>query len=186
MGVTAPPRPRPSASSEPLGAPGGRRPPGRFTDELFRWVALASGLLVLVILALIVYSTADKAWPWFQAEGLGDLRGQLGAGERPVRRRGDDLRTFLVGVIALVISVPISVGIALFVTEVAPRRRCGCRSCSWSTCSPRSRRSCSACGCSPCSRRAPRRHLREHLVGDERHPGARRPVRRPGPTGLSS
>ena len=30
--------------------------------------------------------------------------------------------TFLVGVIALVISVPISVGIALFVTEIAPSR----------------------------------------------------------------
>ena len=30
--------------------------------------------------------------------------------------------TFLVGIIALVISVPVSIGIALFVTEIAPRR----------------------------------------------------------------
>ena len=30
--------------------------------------------------------------------------------------------TFLVGFIALVLSVPVSIGIALFVTEIAPRR----------------------------------------------------------------
>ena len=76
---------------------------------------------MLVILALILYSTADKAWPWFQAEGLGmfednwdPANGQFGAGAMIYG-------TFLVGLIALVISVPISVGIALFVTEVSPR-----------------------------------------------------------------
>ena len=93
MGVTAPPRPSDRRRRpEPLGAPGGQRPPGRFTDDLFRWVALASGLLVLVILALILYSTTDKAWPWFQSEGLGVFERQLGPGEGPVRCRGDDLR----------------------------------------------------------------------------------------------
>jgi phosphate transport system permease protein len=77
---------------------------------------------VLVILALIAYTTTKNAWPWFEAEGFGifadnwdPAKGQFGAGAMIYG-------TFLVGVIALLISVPISVGIALFVTEIAPRR----------------------------------------------------------------
>jgi phosphate transport system permease protein len=91
------------------------------TDHLFRWVALASGLLVLIILGLIAYSMTKEAWPWFRAEGINVLadnwdpaKGQFGAGAMIYG-------TFLVGLIALLIAVPISVGIALFVTEVAPR-----------------------------------------------------------------
>jgi len=83
---------------------------------------VAAGLLVLVILALIAYTTTKNAWPWFREEGFGifadnwdPAKGQYGAGAMIYG-------TFLVGVIALVISVPVSVGIALFVTEIAPRR----------------------------------------------------------------
>src|SRR5262245_55586261 len=121
MGVTAPPRPRPAPLPEPERATRSQRPPGRVTDQLFRWVALASGFLVLAILGLILYSTADHARPWFQSEGLGVLednwnpaKGQFGAGAMIYG-------TFIVGVISLVISVPVSIGIALFVIEVSPR-----------------------------------------------------------------
>src|SRR5262245_20847055 len=122
MGVTAPPRPRPAAAPEPEAPRRATRPPGRFTGSLFRWIALAAGLLVLVVLALILYSTVQKSWPWFREEGFGvfednwdPANGQFGAGAMIYG-------TFLIGVIALLISVPVSVGIALFVTEVAPRR----------------------------------------------------------------
>jgi phosphate transport system permease protein len=121
MAVSAPPRPTsPPASRGGLGA--GDRPPGVVTDRLFKYLALASGLLVLVILALIIYSTLDHAWPWFEKEGLGvfadnwdPAHGDFGAGAMIYG-------TFLVGLIALLISVPVSVSIALFVTEVAPQR----------------------------------------------------------------
>ena len=119
MAVSAPPRPSPSARTPGLN--GADRPPGVVTDRLFRWVALASGLLVLVILALIIYSTLDHASAWFEKEGFGifadnwdPAHGNFGAGAMIYG-------TFLVGAIALLISVPVSVGIALFVTEVAPR-----------------------------------------------------------------
>jgi phosphate transport system permease protein len=121
MAVTAPPRPGPPPPAPPVGLSGGERPPGRIADRLFRWLALASGLLVLVILALIIYSTLDHSWPWFKREGFGifadnwdPAHGQFGAGAMIYG-------TFLVGVIALLLSVPVSVGIALFVNEVAPR-----------------------------------------------------------------
>jgi len=77
---------------------------------------------VLVILVLIAYTTTKNAWPWFKAEGFGifddnwdPAKGQFGAGAMIYG-------TFLVGILALVISVPVSVGIALFVNEIAPRR----------------------------------------------------------------
>ena len=150
MAVSAPPRPDPPSPAPSEGLSRGGRPPGRVTDHLFRWLALAAGLLVLVILALIVYSTLDNAWPWFQKEGLGvfadnwdPAHGQFGAGAMIYG-------TFLVGLIALVIAVPVSVGIALFVTEVSPRAGCGGPSCTPSTSSPRSRRSSTGCGRSSC------------------------------------
>src|SRR3974377_480390 len=75
--------------------------PGRLTDQIFRWVALVSGLLVLVVLGLIAYSTTKEAWPWFKAEGFSVLandwnpaKGHFGAGAMIYG-------TFLVGAIAL-------------------------------------------------------------------------------------
>ncbi len=122
MAVTAPPRPTDPPASAPRGLGSGPRPPGIVTDHIFRWIALAAGLLVLAILGLIAYTTTKNAWPWFREEGLGifadnwdPAKGQFGAGAMIYG-------TFLVGIIALVISVPVSIGIALFVTEIAPRR----------------------------------------------------------------
>jgi phosphate transport system permease protein len=122
MAVTAPPRPTDPPAPAPRGLGTGPRPPGIVTDHIFRWIALAAGLLVLAILGLIAYTTTKNAWPWFREEGLGifadnwdPAKGQFGAGAMIYG-------TFLVGIIALVISVPVSIGIALFVTEVAPKR----------------------------------------------------------------
>ncbi len=92
------------------------------TDRAFRVLTLAAGLLVLLILALILVSTADQARPWFEAEGLDAIftdnwdpaSGSYGA-------LGLIYGTFLVAVIAMAIAVPVSIGIALFVNEVAPR-----------------------------------------------------------------
>jgi phosphate transport system permease protein len=122
MAVIAPPRENDPPAPVPKGLGAGDRPPGVVTDHIFRWCALGAGLLVLVILGLIAFTTTKNAWPWFKSEGFGvfaddwdPANGHLGAGAMIYG-------TFLVSVIALVISVPISVGIALFVTEVAPRR----------------------------------------------------------------
>ena len=44
--------------------------PAESSTAAFRIVAFAGGFLVLVILALIAYSTISKAWPAFRDEGL--------------------------------------------------------------------------------------------------------------------
>jgi phosphate transport system permease protein len=113
--------PAPAEAPPPL--VGGPRPPGAIADRAFRYVAVAAGVLVLVVLALIVWATLDNSWDWFRTEGVSGVlsldwvpsEGKYGAG-------GLIIMTLMVSAIALVIAVPISVGIALFVTEVAPRR----------------------------------------------------------------
>lgn len=92
-------------------------------DRVFRGVALAAGLLVLAILALIAISTTKEAWPAFQQEGFKFIfsddwvpaEGKFGA-------LAFIYGTLLVSVIALVLAVPVSLGIALFTNEAAPRR----------------------------------------------------------------
>jgi len=95
----------------------------RRPDSLFKASTLGAGLLVLLILAGIAISTTRDAWPAFQHEGLSffttdnwnsttDSYGALAI----------IYGTFVVSAIALFAAVPVSMGIALFITEVAPRR----------------------------------------------------------------
>src|SRR6476659_8260873 len=106
MAVTAPPRPTDPPAPAPRGLGTGPRPPGVVTDRIFRWIALAAGLLVLAFFFFNDSATTENAWPWFREEGLGifadnwdPAKGQFGAGAMIYG-------TFLVGVIALIISVP--------------------------------------------------------------------------------
>jgi phosphate transport system permease protein len=96
-------------------------------ERLFSWWTLATGLLVLVILALILILTTKEAWPVFQDMGLGFITSDTWD---PNPASGDPVfgaLAFIYGtavssLIALLIAVPIAIGIALFLTELAPRR----------------------------------------------------------------
>jgi phosphate transport system permease protein len=92
------------------------------TDHLFRWVALLGGLMVLVVLGLILFSTTQKAWPWFSEEGLGIFADEWIPSQDKFGAGALIYGTFLVGFLALLFAVPVSVGIALFVTEIARPR----------------------------------------------------------------
>lgn len=114
--TAAPPRPP---------APGPLTSPGRaaWSDRSFRAVTLASGLLVLVILGLIAFSTTREAWPAFSHDGLRFFTSSRWAPSANVFGSLPFVYgTVITAVIALVISVPVSVGIALFLSDVAPRR----------------------------------------------------------------
>lgn len=96
---------------------------GRSLDTSFRVIALGAGLSVLAILALIAYFTTKQAWPIFRKEGLGFVTGTTWD---PANKKFGALPficgTALSSVIALVLAVPVSIGIALFSNELAPRR----------------------------------------------------------------
>lgn len=101
---------------------GGERPPGRVVDRVFRIVAFAGGFLVLVILALIAYSTISKAWPAFRDEGLSYFTSDVwDPANAAFGTLAFSFGTLVISVIALVLAVPVSIGIALFITELAPR-----------------------------------------------------------------
>jgi phosphate transport system permease protein len=96
---------------------------GAGADKAFRFVALMAGLTILFILGAIAISTTQKAWPAFATAGLSYI---FSDNWDPNAAKFGALAfiygTFVVSVIAVVIAVPVSVGIALFITEVAPRR----------------------------------------------------------------
>ncbi|HEY6530690.1 MAG TPA: phosphate ABC transporter permease subunit PstC [Acidimicrobiales bacterium] len=96
---------------------------GRRGDATFRFVAAAAGICVLLILALIAISTTREAWPAFEEEGLSFITSDTwdpAAGE--FGALAFIYGTVLVSVIALILSVPVSLGIALYTNEAAPRR----------------------------------------------------------------
>jgi phosphate transport system permease protein len=99
----------------------GARPAGRLSDTGFRYLAFAAGLLVFVILALIAWSTTKEAWPAFTSEGLSFFTSKVWD---PAHAKFGALAfiygTAVASIIAVVVGVPISLGIALFVTEIAP------------------------------------------------------------------
>jgi phosphate transport system permease protein len=108
-------------------APGSVPPGGLATrpglgDRGFRWLVLAAGLLVLVILVLIAVSTSQQAASWFSTEGLGIFGTVWNPTANKFGATPFIYGTAITGVIALVMAVPVSIGIALLLTEVVPRR----------------------------------------------------------------
>jgi phosphate transport system permease protein len=96
-----------------------RRPLG---DRGFALLALIAGLLVLVILVLIAVSTAQQSTTWFSTAGFKGIFSVKWDGNTAFGAMGYLYGTVISSVVGLVIGVPISVGIALLLTQVVPRR----------------------------------------------------------------
>ena len=110
------------APAVPKGLTTGTRPLGLVTDRAFRVLALLAGLMVLVILALIAIYTTREAWPWFRQEGLNIFTDTWDPAKNTFGALGLIYGTLVVSAIAVAFSLPVSVGLALFVTDVAPQR----------------------------------------------------------------
>jgi phosphate transport system permease protein len=93
-------------------------------DRLFRYLGLACGLVVLATLALILASTVQKAWPVFQQVGFKFVTTQRWAPDtaQVFGTLSFVFGTVVISAIALVLSVPVSIGIALFLSDIAPGR----------------------------------------------------------------
>jgi phosphate transport system permease protein len=116
--MTALAPPADAGESEPIPNTAG----GARVDRTFRAVAVAAGLLVLAILALIAYTTTSKAWPAFTHQGITFVTGRNWNPNTDSFGALDFIYgTLLSATIALVLAVPASLGIALFITELAPR-----------------------------------------------------------------
>ena len=105
----------PAGSAGPLAH---RRPLG---DRIFQILAAAAGVLVLVILALIAISTSQQAASWF-ATGWKIFTVDWNPATNNFGAMSYVYGTVITAAIAIILSVPISVAMALLLTEVVPRR----------------------------------------------------------------
>ena len=105
----------PAGSAGPLAH---RRPLG---DRIFQILAAAAGVLVLVILALIAISTSQQAASWF-ATGWKIFTVDWNPATNNFGAMSYIYGTLLTAAIAIILSVPISVAMALLLTEVVPQR----------------------------------------------------------------
>jgi phosphate transport system permease protein len=106
--MTRPPTPKPVA-------------PQRWADRVFAIAARGAAILTLSLLAGIIFSLVVGAWPAIEKYGLSFLTRSVWD---PVRNEYGGLvmiyGTLATSFIALVIAVPVSFGIALFLTELSP------------------------------------------------------------------
>ena len=105
-------------SQKPAGAAPGARTPG---DLLFRSISRLAAAAVLCILAAIIGSLIAGSYPAIKQFGLGFL---VSAQWNPVTKQFGALvpivGTLATSAIAMIIGLPVSFGIALFLTELAP------------------------------------------------------------------
>jgi len=112
-----------STTYEPAAPEDLRRRGIRVGDILFRGIALAAALAATALLALIAWKIFDLAWPAIQDFGLSFIWTEAWD---PVTNTFGALifiyGTVVTSLIALAIATPLSIAIALFLTEIAPRR----------------------------------------------------------------
>ncbi len=97
------------------------RPRRQILDRLFRGSTFAAGALILVVLVLIAWTISGRSIPVFRAEGIHFFTERRWAPSKDVYGALSFIYgTGVTALIAVLISVPVSIGIALFTTQVAP------------------------------------------------------------------
>jgi phosphate transport system permease protein len=93
----------------------------KFGDVVFKNLTLASALVVLVILGGVIASLVIGALPALNAYGLGFLTSQAW---NPVTEKFGALAsisgTVTTSIVAMVVAVPIGIGVAIFLIELCP------------------------------------------------------------------
>ena len=100
-----------------------RRSGIRIGDLLFRGISVAAALAAVLLLLWITWKVIDLAWPAIQEFGLSFIWTEVW---NPVTNQFGALAfiygTVVTSLIALVLATPLSIAIALFLTEIAPKR----------------------------------------------------------------
>jgi phosphate transport system permease protein len=121
-------------------------------DTTFYWITRACAISVLLILGGIILSLIAGAWPAMHQYGIAFLWTQRWApsADPPVLGAlGPMYGTLVTSFIAMLIAIPVGLGIA-----ICARNGCAVRSGLRSNCSPESHRSSTGCGGSSCLARS--------------------------------
>jgi phosphate transport system permease protein len=93
-------------------------------DRGYAVVLTSFGGVVLLVLGLIIWVCADLAWPTLRA--ISPVKFLAGSDWDPVQESFGALPfiygTLVTSAVAIVIAVPVAIGLALFLTEMAPAR----------------------------------------------------------------
>jgi phosphate transport system permease protein len=93
----------------------------RRLDDIFRYLTLGFALAVLLVLGGVIGALIRGAWPALSTFGFGFLTTEVW---NPVTEKFGALApiygTLITSLIAMIIGIPISFGIAVFLTELAP------------------------------------------------------------------
>lgn len=89
-------------------------------DTLFRWMTLASASVVLAVLGLLTLMMVSRAWPVLGPAFVTSAR--WAPAESAWGAAAFVYGTVVSSLLALLLAVPVSLGIALFVTQVASKR----------------------------------------------------------------
>jgi phosphate transport system permease protein len=91
-------------------------------DRAFKWLAIGAAAIVLVVLALIAFTMTQRAVPVLDRMGLEFFTSKRwSAPEGIFGALPFIFGTLYTAAIAVVIAVPVSLGVALFITQAAPR-----------------------------------------------------------------
>ena len=117
MTVTSPPTTTPTAEPPPPPRPTAKAPT-RIGDRVFSGLSTGAGVLILIVLAMVALFLVLESIPALTADGE-ELPGGKGFLDylAPLL-----FGTVLAAVLALLIALPLSIGIALFISHYAPRR----------------------------------------------------------------
>ena len=99
---------------------------GKTADKVFRWVAFACGTLILVVLAAVFLFLFFRAWPLIggdQNANMATIESFTGSKAHNFWQYVGPLAfgTILVAALALLLAFFVSVGIALFISQYAPK-----------------------------------------------------------------
>lgn len=93
----------------------------RLLDQLFRYGSFGFAIVVLVVLSGVIYALVEGAWPALERFGWAFI---VSESWNPVTEvfgaRAPILGTLITSTIAMVIGIPVSLGIAIFITELCP------------------------------------------------------------------
>ena len=159
----------------------------RLKERIFHATTLVAALLVLVLLGGVAVSLAHGAWPALAHFKLAFLTREIW---NPVTDQYGALAaiygTVVTSIIAMLLAVPVSFGIALFLTELCSAMAQAARSASRSSCWRPCPASSSASGACSCSRRCCSVHVA--AVADRARsgslPGDRHALSRAAPYGI--
>ena len=90
-------------------------------DAAFHWLTFAAAAFVLILLGAIIVSLVVGAWPALQTFGFGFLVNQRWSVNKEIFGAFAPIYgTVVSSLIAMVIAVPVGLGIAIFLTELCP------------------------------------------------------------------